>query len=109
MPPVVSPPGNHDQETAVAHTAESLPTHMPLQGMPLQLVVRFGRGFTISRNVSDARQRPLVPAKVYVVVVVGATCTVAVVAPPALHVYVVAPEPVSVTLLPLHEADCPAI
>ena len=65
--------------------------------------VTVGFGETVSKTVCVAVQFPLAPITVYVSLATGETETVDVIALPAfaLHVYVVAPDAVNVTALPL--------
>lgn len=75
---------------------------LPAQMVPLEIVaVTFGVAFTVMTCVAVFEQpAETVPVTVYVVVVVGETVTEVPLSDPGIHVYVVAPLPVSVAELP---------
>ena len=81
-----------------------LPLHIVEEGEVL--IVTVGSEFTVTVLVAVFVQPiAFVPVTVYVVFAVGLTVMAAVVCPPGDHIYVDAPDAVSVALAPIHIVD----
>ena len=81
---VVEPPGFQVYVLApLAVSAVEFPIQMPGVGLEIATV---GKALTVMAAVVELVHTPLAPVSVYVVVTVGLTATVAVVAPPGLQV-----------------------
>ena len=84
----------------LAVNVEGYPAHIEVL---LALTIRVGVVFTLMVIVFVLVQpEAFAPVNVYVVVVVGFTAKLEAVAPPGFQVYVAAPLPVRVAVLPLH-------